>query len=109
MATFKSYALGFVLSILLTLAAYFLVVNHLITGSMLVFTILALAVIQLWVQLILFLHVGQESGPHWKLAAWISTAGLILIVVIGSLWIMNNLSYHMPTDEEIFQDEGIHK
>jgi cytochrome o ubiquinol oxidase operon protein cyoD len=108
MGTFKSYTLGFVLSILLTLAAYFLVVDHLLTDNLLVFTILTLAVIQLWVQLILFLHIGQEVGPKWKLAAWISTAGLILIVIIGSLWIMDNLSYHIPTDEEIIKDEGIH-
>lgn len=109
MGTVKSYLLGFILSILLTLAAYLIVANHLLAGGVLVLTIISLAIIQLWVQLILFLHLGQESGPRWKLAAWLSTVSIILIVVIGSLWIMNNLSYHMPTDAEIIQDEGIYK
>jgi len=39
-------------------------------------------------------------------------AGLVvLIVVVGSLWIMNNLNYHMSpaaTDAAIMKDEGIH-
>ena len=109
MGTIQSYTLGLILSIALTLAAYFLVVNNLLAGGVLVFTIISLAIIQLCVQLLLFLHLGQESGPRWKLAAWLSTVSIILIVVIGSLWIMNNLSYHMPTEEEIMQDEGILK
>jgi len=103
---FKQYSLGFALSVLLTLGAYFIVDRHLLTGGVLILTIIALAIIQLWVQLIMFLHLGTEAGPKWKLAAWLSTLGLILIVVIGSLVIMQNLSYHMPADHEIIEDEG---
>lgn len=109
MATTQSYALGFVLSVLLTLAAYFLVVNHMLSEKVLVFTIIGLAIIQLWVQLVMFLHLGQESGPRWKMLSWLSTVSIILIVVIGSLWIMDNLSYHMPTDEEIMSEENIYR
>ncbi len=106
---FKSYLLGFILSISLTLAAYFMVANSLLSGKVLLITILLLAVIQLWVQLIMFLHIGHESGPRWKLISFISTASVLLIVIIGSLVIMNNLNYHMPSDQEIIEDEGIHQ
>jgi cytochrome o ubiquinol oxidase subunit IV len=109
MGTYKSYLLGFILSILLTLSAYFVVANQLLAGGVTVFTIMALAIIQLFVQLVLFLHIGHEVGPRWKLAALISTIGLILIVVIGSLWIISNLNYHMPSNEQIMDDENIHR
>lgn len=112
MPTYKSYLLGFILSILLTFTAYFIVAYQLLVGGLLVLTIVGLAIIQLLVQLILFLHLGQEAGPRWKLAAWISTVAVILIIVTGSLWIMDNLSYHMmPADIEahILQEEGIGK
>ncbi len=109
MATIKSYTLGFVLSVLLTLAAYYIVVEKLLNNRVLILTILLLAVIQLWVQLIMFLHLGNEAGPRWKLAAWISTSSIILIVIIGSIVIMNNLNYHTPTNQEIFEEEGIYK
>jgi cytochrome o ubiquinol oxidase operon protein cyoD len=109
MATYKSYTLGLILSVLLTLAAYFLVANHMLSKQVLIVTILGLAVIQLWVQLIMFLHLGQESGPRWKLISWVSTAGLILIVIVGSIVIMNNLEYHMPTDKEVMDEERIYK
>ncbi len=106
---FRHYALGFVFSVLLTLLAYFIVANHLLIGGVLIFTILALAVIQLWVQLILFLHIGQEGSMHWKLVSWLSTMAIILIVILGTLWIMDNLSYHMPTNEEIMHEENIYR
>ncbi|OGE73783.1 MAG: cytochrome o ubiquinol oxidase subunit IV [Candidatus Doudnabacteria bacterium RIFCSPLOWO2_02_FULL_42_9] len=106
---FKSYLLGFILSILLTVAAYLLVVNNMLSQGVLIIVILALAVIQLWVQLIMFLHLGQETGPRWKLISWISTASVLLIVVIGSIVIMNNLNYHVPSDQEIIENEGIHQ
>jgi hypothetical protein len=39
---------------------------------------------------------------------------VLAIVVAGSLWIMNNLNYHMTMspnqlDHSIIQDEGVHE
>lgn len=107
--TFKSYTLGFFLSIALTLAAYFLVSKYLLNGFSLILVIIGLAFIQLWVQLIFFLHLGQEQKPRWNLLALLSTASVIFIVIVGSLWIMQNLSYHMPSDAEIMEEERIYR
>ena len=54
--TAKSYISGFLYSVILTLTAYYLVVNDVFSGWTLVFSILALAVVQLAVQLFYFLH-----------------------------------------------------
>jgi len=97
-ATFKSYAIGFALSVVLTLAAFFVVLRpewfHMGYGAI-VPTIILLAVAQLFVQLIFFMHLASETGQRWKLSIFISTIGIVLIVVIGSIWIMNHLNYNM--------------
>ncbi len=103
-----SYVAGFVLSVVLTLAAYVIVRIHLSSGSfalphaVLIPAILGLAVVQLVIQLFFFLHIGKESGPRWNLAVLAATIGLIFIIVVGSIWIMNHLNYNM-TPQEINQ------
>ncbi len=110
--SFKSYTIGFILSVVLTLGAYSLVVNHVLTGWNLAFGLIALAILQLLVQLIFFLHLSNESSPRWNLIAFTFMLTVVLIVAIGTLWIMNNLDYnhgHTPseTDQTIIQDELI--
>lgn len=114
-----SYVAGFVLSLLLTLTAYWLVLQHknshqpLFSHRFLIITIIVLAVTQLFVQLVFFLHLDSESRPRWNLLVTSLAAIVVLILVLGSLWIMNNLNYHMDspaqTDKNIIQDEGIHQ
>ena len=97
-ATLKSYIIGFVLSVVLTLTAFLVVIDpgfFRIGYGTIVPTILVLAVVQLFVQLIFFMHLAKESGPRWRLAALISTISIVLIVVVGSIWIMNHLNYNM--------------
>lgn len=100
-ATLKSYVIGFILSIVLTIAAAGLIWIHINSGhrvfthEFLTLAILGLALAQLIVQLIFFMHLGQETGPRWKTAVLISTIGIILIVVTGGIWIMNHLNYAM--------------
>jgi cytochrome o ubiquinol oxidase operon protein cyoD len=97
-ATFKSYLIGFILSIVLTLVAFSVVTDpglyHMGYGAI-VPAIIILAIIQLLVQLIFFMHLASENGPRWKLAVLLSTVGIVLIVVVGSIWIMNHLNYNM--------------
>ena len=108
-----SYTLGFIMSILLTLAAYFLVVNHLLNGWGLVAAIMVLAMVQLLVQLIFFLHLSEESKPRWNLTVMAFMLIVLCVVVFGSLWIMHNLNYHAmtptETDSFILRDEGIQR
>ncbi len=117
---FKLYTAGFLLSLILTIAAYTAVdmdinSNHLELGhKSLTMLVLGLAFIQAAVQLIFFLHLGKEPGPRWNLAAFMSTAGIILIVVAGSIWIMYHLNYNMMPngdrmDRFILNQENIKK
>ena len=92
---FIFYVTGFVLSIFLTLLAYFSVVNHLLSGTTLLIAIFVFAMLQLTVQLFFFLHMSKEEKPYWNFQFFISTVGIILIIVVGSIWIMDHLNSHM--------------
>lgn len=98
-ASLTSYVTGFVLSLSLTLAAAWLVVVHTTSGAFSVDVtiggILVLAVAQLFVQLIFFMHITEETGPRFRLVVLLSTVGIIFIVITGSIWIMNHLNYNM--------------
>src|SRR5579864_8251487 len=93
--TLKNYIIGFVLSIILTLVPYFFVMEHALTGYILITVIVVFAFIQLLVQLLFFLHMRQESKPRLNLVIFISFFGIILVVVIASIWIMQHLNYNM--------------
>jgi cytochrome o ubiquinol oxidase operon protein cyoD len=80
--------IGFVLSIILTLAALWLVLGHVMRPGPLFFTIMVLAVLQIGVQLFFFMHITESYGPAWHV--WMLTLGMVLVVTIvaGSIWIM---------------------
>ncbi len=108
----RQYTLGFVLSVALTAIAYVFTVNHIFTGWTLAYVIVALAIAQVIVQLVFFLHIGHESEPRWNLLLLDFTLLIVVILVFGSLWIMNHLNYHMQgsnpdeTTNYIVNDEG---
>lgn len=108
----QSYTVGFVLSLILTLAAYFTVVNDILSGRTVVIVIAGLAVAQLLVQLVFFLHLHRESKPRLNLLVFSFMLMVVGIVVIGSLWIMENLNYNMlphEADEYLLEEEGIQR
>jgi cytochrome o ubiquinol oxidase operon protein cyoD len=102
-----SYIAGFVLSLMLTLTAYLLVLRHvnshhsILSHGTLVFMLVGLALTQLIVQLIFFLHLDRESKPHWNMTVLLFAVTVVVIIVFGSLWIMDNLNYHHPSAEQI--------
>lgn len=94
------YFAGFGTALALTAIAFWCVTSEIVTGGALVAVLIVLAAVQLVVQLVFFLHVGTEARPRWNLTALLFTAILLVVIVGGSLWIMNNLNYNMMMSEE---------
>lgn len=107
----RSYVTGFVLSVVLTLTAFLIVSDKLLAGWGLLTALLGFAVIQLMVQLLFFLHLDREKKPWWNWMAFAFMAVVLLILVGGTLWIMNNLSYRTmspsETDNYLLEEEAI--
>jgi len=93
----KTYVIGFVLSIVLTLIAFALVKADI---DYVAPVLLALAVTQLFVQMVFFLHIRRGGKPRWNAWAFGFAAVVVAILVIGSLWIMSNLNYRMMYSPE---------
>ena len=99
--SFRSYFVGLFLSLILTLATYFLVDRHMLEPIHLVIVINALAIIQAAVQLYYFLHLGQEEPPRRNFLVFSFMVMVLIILVFGSLWIMYNLNYNMVPQIDI--------
>lgn len=98
--TLQSYLTGFILSIILTGTAFFLAWARPFPEYPLIFSLIALGILQALAQVLFFLHVGKESKPRWETLVFLFMILVLLIVVIGSLWIMFDLHHrvmpHMP-------------
>lgn len=97
----RTYQIGFAVSVVLTLIAFALVRVHVAhhhtypSDNLMMALLPLLAVIQLFVQLVFFLHLGRESKPRWNAYALAFAVTVVVILVGGSLWIMSNLNYRM--------------
>ncbi len=89
--SFKSYAIGFVLSLILTSLSFYLVLSKTLEGMHLLYGIVALAVTQAAVQLLFFVHLGQEDKPKWESLIFFFMLLLLSIIAAGTIWIMNDL------------------
>ncbi len=93
----KSYIIGFMISLVLTLTAFFMVQNHVLANTQdLYIAVAALAIMQLFALTIFFLRVNTRSEEaRWHLISLLFTLLIMGIVITGSLWIMYNLNYNM--------------
>ena len=90
-----SYLTGFVLAVILTVAAFGLVMSHAMSPSATGGAIALLAVVQIVVHLIYFLHMDTKSEGGWTFMALIFTVVVLLITLSGSLWVMYNMNKNM--------------
>lgn len=99
------YSYAYVMAAGLTFFAFSLASGSLVTGTWLAALLLGAAATQLYVQSRYFLHLDdKKETPRWRLASYAFTWLTLLIVVVGSLWIMVNLNYNMMMDSSEMTD-----
>ena len=85
----RGYLTGFVLAAILTVIPFWLVMDHVIDNKqLLILAILALAVVQIFVHIVFFLHLDTRSESGWNMMTFIFTAVLVIIVLGASIWVM---------------------
>ena len=95
-STFSGYMTGFVLSVILTAIPFWLVMAKVLpTPAITTLVILAFAMAQVVVHMVYFLHMNPKSEGGWNLLALIFTAVLLVIVLIGTLWVMHHMNSNM--------------
>jgi len=97
--------LGLGFSIVLTAAAFFLAGSHIIYGPSIPVALIVLAVAQLRVHLVFFLHT--TTGPDNTNNVLALAFGILVVFLIGagSIWIMDHLNQNMMPMEQMIQME----
>jgi cytochrome o ubiquinol oxidase operon protein cyoD len=98
-----TYAVGFVLAAGLTAASFVLAAHHWLTPASLVAALVVLAIAQMIVHLIFFLHITTAPAQKTNILALLLTLLIISLVLIGSLWIMAELNTHMVPMDQLMQ------
>jgi cytochrome o ubiquinol oxidase subunit IV len=96
--TLKHYIFGFIGSLLLTGASFSLAATHPFSHRVLILALVFLALVQAGVQLIYFMHMGKEKKPRWMTLVFNFMVLVILIIVLGTLWIMSDLNNRVMPD-----------
>ena len=91
----KSYAIGFILSVILTLIPFGLVMYPTLPKSITLMIVLAFAVIQVLVHLVYFLHLDRSPAQRNNVTALVFAALVIVLLVGLSLWIMFSIHTEM--------------
>ena len=91
----KEYKRGLIWSLVLTAIPFALVMSGGLSSSLTMLIILLCAVAQVFVQLVFFLHMNTSSEQSWNVISGVFIVLIVLIVVLGSVWIMQHLNHNM--------------
>lgn len=94
-ASLRDYAIGFVLSLILTAVPFWMVMTMPLSASATAAIIMAFAVVQIVVHMVFFLHMTPKAEGGWSLTSLVFTIIVVGIMLAGSLWVMHHLNTNM--------------
>lgn len=105
-SSLREYAIGFVLSVILTAIPFWLIMSHTITDRTLGVLVLGgFAVVQILVHMVYFLHMNGKVEGGWALVSTIFTVIFVAIGIAGTLWVMfhmnANMMPHAPSAHDV--------
>ncbi|WNC16073.1 cytochrome o ubiquinol oxidase subunit IV [Brevibacillus brevis] len=89
----KSYVIGFILSIVLTIIPLVLVMNSMLSKTATVITIMVMAILQFVVQLFFFMHIREGEKPRYNVQTLVLGLVIVFTIIAGSIWIMTFNKY----------------
>jgi cytochrome o ubiquinol oxidase operon protein cyoD len=100
----QGYLLGLVLASLLTAASFYAVYTHLIWAPAIPIALAVLAVAQIGVHLVFFLHLTTAPDNTNNVLALAFGVLIVALIIGGSVWIMGHLDERMmPSLNHIMQ------
>lgn len=99
----ESYLIGLVLAILLTAASFYVVNTQLIWAPAVDSALVVLAVAQIGVHLVFFLHLTTAPDNTNNMLALAFGLLIVALLIGGSLWIMAHLNHNMMPMYQMMQ------
>jgi cytochrome o ubiquinol oxidase subunit IV len=97
------YVVGLGLAILLTVTSFFIAGTNLVWQPSIPVAIIVLAIAQMGVHLVFFLHITTGPDNTNNVMALAFGVLIVILVIGGSLWIMANLNENMMPMDQIMQ------
>lgn len=94
-SSIQTHWVGFILSIFLTIIPFYIIKCNFFEKNISLIMIIICAVVQIYVHLIYFLHLGRMTHTRWNLISLIFTIFIVFILVLGSIWIMTHLHHNL--------------
>jgi cytochrome o ubiquinol oxidase operon protein cyoD len=91
----RGYLIGLAFAVLLTAASFAAAGSHLIYGPAIPVALIALAIAQMGVHLVFFLHISTGEDNINNVLALAFGVLIVILFVGGSLWIMAHLNHNM--------------
>ena len=102
----RGYMVGFILSVLLTAIPFALVMTGRLDATTTAIVVLGMALVQVVVHMIFFLHMTTRAEGGWSFLALIFTAVVVVITLSGSIWVMYHMNANMmPTSAETMSQQ----
>ena len=102
-ARIAGYVIGLGLATVLTAASFWAAATHEIYGPGVPFALAVLAIAQMGVHLVFFLHITTAEDNTNNVLALAFGVLIVLLVVAGSLWIMAHLDEDMMPMSKLIQ------
>ena len=99
----RGYLLGLALAVALTAASFWAVGTHEIYRPGAAVALLVLAVAQIGIHLIFFLHITTAPDNANNILALAFGVLIVCLVVFGSLWVMIHLNHNMVPMDQLMQ------
>ncbi|MBS1103113.1 cytochrome o ubiquinol oxidase subunit IV [Gluconobacter sp. Dm-62] len=93
--SYPSYLIGFVLAVVLTVASFAAVMTHALSPGMALAALTVLAVVQIVVHLVFFLHMNTSTEQSWNLMCFIFAAVSVIVIIGGTIFIMHDTAINM--------------
>jgi cytochrome o ubiquinol oxidase operon protein cyoD len=90
----RSYVIGLILASGLTAASFYFAGSELVWGPSIPMLLVVLAIAQMGVHLVFFLHITTGPDNTNNVLALAFGVLIVVLVVFGSIWIMTHLSHH---------------
>ncbi|MDR7094626.1 cytochrome o ubiquinol oxidase subunit IV [Hydrogenophaga laconesensis] len=101
-STFSGYMIGFALSVVLTAIPFWLVMNDVISNRTTAVMVLGgLAVAQILVHMVYFLHMNGKVEGGWTMLSTLFTVVFVAIAIAGTLWVMFHMNTNMMPSHEL--------
>ncbi len=98
-----SYAVGLALSTLLTIASFYALGTRLVWAPSIPIVLVVLAVAQIGVHLVFFLHITTAPDNTNNVLALAFGILIVALIIAGSLWIMVHLNHNMLPVGEVMR------